>query len=283
MLIGPGATVSSLIRNSSDSGKLSIFFLCNFLEDNDKDNIQKLLNEENFKGHSFFIDFDPLVSFGELRSLHGDWTAYGRLLIAELITTDTVLYLDADLIVEIDVLEYQEFDFKGSALAAVCGITLRHALDNPFLHGRLGIPLDSRYFNSGVLLMNLKLWRINNYKEQCLAIARKYPGELTSHDQTLLNAVFNDTVIELPKAMNSAWYALKNRPTTADKMILHYLGSPKPWDIGGSFLHKGYHTWFSYLNKSWDKLYGKTTQDSIVRAWKIRRSYFRLIKAKIKS
>jgi lipopolysaccharide biosynthesis glycosyltransferase len=279
-LIGLGPTVSSLISNCSDSSKLSLWFLCAGLNDKDKNNIKRLVESAHFRGKLFFIDFDPVAEFGNFRSLHGDWTTYGRLLLAELLDTEeNVLYLDSDLIIEIDVLMIEEFDFKDKALAVVQGGSLNYALDHDFLNGKLGLPLDSHYFNAGVIFFNLTKWRANNLKEQCLNIARKYPNDLLSVDQTILNAVFNSNYEYLPAEFNCQWVANWERPEVAKKMILHFVGSPKPWDSFGRQLHNGYDTWVKNLSYEWARSYYKKGIKDAIRLWNIRKSYFRTLKA----
>ncbi|WP_345950766.1 glycosyltransferase family 8 protein [Mucilaginibacter sp. PAMB04274] len=277
-LVGLGSTVSSLIRNCSDPSKITFWFMCAGLTETDKNNIKLLLNAENFKGSYHLVDFDPVSQFKMLTPLHGDWTPYGRLLLADLLPVDVVMYLDADLLIEVDVLELLDADLGNYGLAAVPGAKLKHALDNPFLNGKLNISLEADYFNSGVLLMNLVHWRSENTKQKLLNIAERYPNDLISHDQTLLNAVFAQNYYHLPAAYNCAWYAYRNRPKIADRMILHFLGSPKPWDIGGRFLHKAYLAWKSYLNKDWAKYYFKTSLNDVKRAWNIRRSYGKVVR-----
>lgn len=283
-LIGLGVTVSSLIRNCSDSQQLTLWFLCAGLRNEDKSNIEQLLASEGFRGNQHYIDFDPIAQFGNLRSLHGDWTTYGRLLLPELLTNvDSVLYLDADLVIELDVLNLVGFDLKDNALAAVPGATIKYALENDFLIKKCNLSLEDSYFNAGILLMNLFLWRKQNIKEQCLGLGKQYPNELLAVDQTILNALFSKTFASLPKAYNCVWYPDRLRPDVADKMILHYVGSPKPWDVGGKHLHKGFATWNTYLNSKWSKEYANLTISDFSRAWKIRNSYLRLIKKRILS
>ncbi|MEJ7560456.1 MAG: glycosyltransferase family 8 protein [Pedobacter sp.] len=277
-LAGLGVTVVSLIRNCSDSSQLTIHFLCSGLLDDDKDKISRLLKLENYTGGWEFIDFDSRKEFGAFRNLHGDWTTYGRLLLPELVKADQILYLDADLVVELDVLYVKDFDLKGQALGVVHSGAVITALDHRFLIDRAGLEPEAPAFNAGILLMDLHKWRKDNLKGRCLTLARKYPTELVSHDQTLLNSLFSHYSASLPGCMNCAWYPEGPRPIDAEKMILHYVGSPKPWDIGGRFIHDGYKVWKSYLNPMWAKEYVSTTVGDMQRAWKIRRSYFRVMK-----
>ncbi len=114
---GLGATLASLGRNCQNSGKLHLHFLCAELLKKDKCNIWHLLHEDGFEGRIQFIDFNEKQTFGKLRSLHGDWTTYGRLLIPEIIRSNIVLYLDSDHI-ETDILQFADIEFT-TTLSAV--------------------------------------------------------------------------------------------------------------------------------------------------------------------
>jgi len=281
-IIGLGVTISSLIRNCSKQGSLKIWFLCACLTPKEKNQIIKLLKSEHFSGNYDFIDFDPVFHFGTLSSLHGDWTAYGRLLLSDFIYSDQVLYLDSDLVVELDVLEVEDFNFNGHALAAVGGGRFRYTLGNKFYINKLGISPDVEYFNSGVLLFNLKEWRRSNIKERCLLIANKYPLELPSHDQSLLNLFCLGNFAKLPECFNCEWLAHLDKPNVASRMILHFVGSPKPWDPFGFILNNGYPIYREYLNSEWYAAFGGFTSSALGRAWNIRRSYLRCISSRIK-
>src|SRR5476649_1677147 len=87
-LEGLGATLTSLIRNCSDPGELKIWFFCEKLKNNDKDNIRQLLKTENFHGDIAYINIDAHRVFGHMKSFHGSWINYGRLLIPQFIEKD---------------------------------------------------------------------------------------------------------------------------------------------------------------------------------------------------
>ncbi|HSN47285.1 MAG TPA: glycosyltransferase family 8 protein [Flavobacterium sp.] len=279
-LIGLGVTLNSLLKNCSNPQQISIYMLCADLNHNDKENIYKLLHKLGVsKIH--LIDFDVKEHFGIFSSLQGDWTPYGRLLLQDYILDDAVLYLDADLVVELDVLSLEGFDFQGKAIAAVNAGPMRYALDNPFLCKVIGLDPDISVFNSGILLMNLKVWREKDIKSQCLSFGKKYFDKLISHDQTILNALFASNFTFLTSEFNIPWYANSKRPNS-NNVILHFVGSPKPWDLFGSYFHKGYKVWESYLDVEWKKAYFKHTYSDLVRARHIRKSYVRLFIQKLK-
>lgn len=276
-LIGLGATVLSLLRNCSNPAKLTLWFFCAGVSKDDKAQLTRLLDSENFDGKYRIVDFNPVTLFGDLCSLHGDWTAYGRLLLADHIGDEQVLYLDSDLLVELDVLEVYNFNFDGLPLAAVGGGSFKYTLGNKFYINTIGLPADADYFNSGVLLVNLEKWRSDNVKDKCLQIASKYPKELPSHDQSLLNIFCAGSFAKLPQSFNCAWLSYESKPTISDKMILHFVGSPKPWDPFGHLIHNGYHTWLKYANHEWQSYFNKLTINQLARLWHLRRSYARNI------
>ncbi|WP_114939444.1 glycosyltransferase family 8 protein [Mucilaginibacter endophyticus] len=283
-LIGLGVTLNSLAQNCFRAKSLNIWFLCADLSDVDKSNISHLLEDANYSGSWHFIDFDPVKHFGQLRSLHGDWTPYGRLLLPEILTTEkTVLYLDADLVVDLDVTDLEDFDIGDAAIAAVATGTVEYAIEHKFLIREFNLSPESPYFNSGVLLMNLDVWRRDNIKQACLDVGDKFSSELLAVDQTILNALFSNKFKTLPRRFNCAWYANFERPDLAERMIFHFVGSPKPWDLFAFALHQGYAEWEKYLTRFWASKYRRTTYGDLVRAWNIRRSYGRLIKYKLKT
>ena len=281
-MIGLGVTLNSLLKNCSNPKKINIYILCADLNQDDKENIYKLLFGYGLINVEL-IDFNAKEHFGNFKSLQGDWTAYGRILLQDYILEDTVLYLDADLVIELDVMKLEGFDFEGKAIAAVNGGPIRYSLENLFFCDEIGINPEVASFNSGVLLMNLKVWRQNDIKNQCLAFGRSYPNKLKSADQTILNGLFAGNFAFLPNEFNLPWYAHSDRPRSK-KAILHFVGSPKPWDLFGKYFHNGFLVWKSYLDTAWKKAYYNHNYNDFLRVWHIRKSYARsfMLKNKIK-
>lgn len=280
-LVGLTVTLTSLIRNCSDASQLNIWFLCAGHTEKDKNKIDKLLKQEKYQGRFCFIDFDPYATFGSFCSLHGDWTSYGRLLLVDFIDEDQVLYLDSDLVVEEDILAIDHFEFNGHFLAAVGGGRFKYTYGNKFYTEKVGLEPDLEYFNAGIILLNLQEWRLLNIKEKCLEIARRFPMELPSVDQSLLNIVCAGNFAKLPKSFNCEWTATAEKPAVSAKMIFHFIGSPKPWDPFAFLIHNGYQTWQRYQNRNWVSRLGEFTTADLRRTWNIRRSYFRSVRDKL--
>ena len=151
-------------------------------------------------------------------------------------------------------------------------------MDRDFFLNKLKCSPDQKYFNAGVILFNLKKWRDLNIGSKWKQLAEKYPNDLISHDQTLLNAISEGNFAHLPPHFNSAWFPGSKRPADADHALIHFVGSPKPWDHFGRMAHRGYSIWSHFDTVIWRKEYGKLTLLKIRRTWKIKKSILKLLR-----
>jgi lipopolysaccharide biosynthesis glycosyltransferase len=155
--------------------------------------------------------------------------AFARLYFPELFDFNELIYLDSDLLVFRNLNELKDVDLSGYAGAAVLnedGAVLNFDLDTATC-SRIGRDPNSPYFNTGVLVMNLKYWRENNLTRRCEDFLRSNPAPF--NDQTAINAVLNDKLIIL----ENAWNRLVGRfPVSElhqpDRVVLHYC-CEKPW------------------------------------------------------
>jgi lipopolysaccharide biosynthesis glycosyltransferase len=156
---------------------------------------------------------------------------YYRLLAPQLLPDDVdkVLYLDSDIIVRSSLNELWRNDLTNYALAAVAN------LDEPA--GTLGLPRGAKYFNSGVLLINLTFWRQHSVSETALAFIRNHPEKVEYWDQDALNAILVGRWIELPRYWNMQDDRWEKNPA-----IVHFCSVKKPWHWSSDHLFKSdYH------------------------------------------
>jgi lipopolysaccharide biosynthesis glycosyltransferase len=144
--------------------------------------------------------------------------AYARLLIPDLFldSVERVLYLDADCIVVGDLTALWQFDMGNAAIAAVPD-QMEHGLD-----------LDEQCdVNSGVMLMNLAIWRRERLASVALAFARDHLPSLC--DQPSINVACAGKIAYLPEQ----WNFLLNKPDRLERWsepsIIHCAGPKKPW------------------------------------------------------
>ena len=96
---------------------------------------------------------------------------------------------------------------------------------------RIGLK-NGRYFNSGVLLMDLVKWRQQKLTQKLFRwLEQVGTTKILWGDQDALNGVIDGDFVELPKKYNCIVInntVLKAEP---DDVIVHYIDYVKPWHI----------------------------------------------------
>lgn len=159
------------------------------------------------------------------------WTTsiYLRWLAPIVVDAPTILYLDADIIVEGDVTEL--FDCK-SDKAIFGGVEDR--LAGQLCRNSLGLPDDEPFLNTGVMLIDTEKWRDAQISPLCLDFARRYRSPFSS-DQDILNVVGRKEKYLIPEKWNiqtfsHGYYELDRALANFDTVgIIHFSGEVKPW------------------------------------------------------
>lgn len=178
-------------------------------------------------------------------SLHGHFSlaAYYRVYIAELLDDNVgkVIYIDSDIICNVDISELWKIELESKVIGAV------RDLASPQMCELLGIDPGYTYFNSGVLLINLDLWRQLQLTEMVTQYI-KNSEFLRFVDQDALNASLFDQV----KIIEDQWNAQTNMfiENVFDKQfniphIIHYTTASKPWHV--SNIHPLKSEYYKYL------------------------------------
>jgi lipopolysaccharide biosynthesis glycosyltransferase len=172
------------------------------------------------------------------------WVTFARVLIPELLPPDLdrVVYLDTDTVVLGEIADLAAHDLKGKSVGAVedhvvAGLHVRKLLGRDPARP-LRIP---RYFNAGVMLIDLVRWRRENVTDRLIALLRQ---GVAYYDQDNLNLLLRDDWTELPEPWNrqilppdttpaASSLTARHGPTRAklleDAKIVHFMGSRKPW------------------------------------------------------
>ena len=228
--------IYSLIANNAKSD-LEIYILCERVDEKFKFAIEKLkLTNENI-----LVEFPILeaeiekISSFTLKE-HLTRGTYYRFFIQEFLPSDIekIIYLDGDIIVNGSLAELYNVDLTHHLLAAVPQIEE----GNP---ERLGLPSGSKYFNAGVLVINLKKWRAEDISTRLITYSEENQNTIQWPSQDPLNAVASGQWIELPKKFNYYHGFAKSRNGQykhVKPLIVHYSGSIKPWQYRGSHPYK---------------------------------------------
>lgn len=150
-----------------------------------------------------------------------------------------ILYLDVDTIIINSLAELADMPFEGTYFMACTHV--RKALSK-INQTRLGMEQETPYINSGVMLLNLPLFREHLDLAEISAFANKKKRILFLPDQDILTALYGDHV----KLLDSLRYNLSDRVLAfhnaesqqekldvnwvrKNSVIVHYCGKSKPW------------------------------------------------------
>lgn len=144
---------------------------------------------------------------------------------------DRILYLDSDIFVQGgDFSALLELDIGDHALAAVRDNIQWRTPSRQVKRNKLPGVKDGPYFNSGMMLMDVKRCVEIDLLDQCISFGRKHARVLKRHDQNLLNAVMNGSWAELSPMWNwqFSWSA-RLFATLVSPHVIHFIGPAKPW------------------------------------------------------
>jgi lipopolysaccharide biosynthesis glycosyltransferase len=150
---------------------------------------------------------------------------------------EKVLYLDGDMIVTGPLDDLFAENLDGYAAGAV---EEKGAFQTQNLHLKGG-----RYFNSGMLLLNVKALAQHDILAEALAYYRENHEHIVSHDQDILNGMWDEKVKFLAQKYNVPSFVKH----FANPLVIHYTGFvKKPWHA--YCRHPQKNVWLKYAQMS---------------------------------
>lgn len=214
---------------------LSIYLLHTEIDDVDWASLVSLDDE---KKHQFINCRVDAAALNQLATKGQFTTAmYYRLLIETLLPCDKALYIDSDVVVNQNLTSLWETPLAENYIAAV---------EEPTFSGEyLGMKEGAKYFNSGIMLMNLKHWREDALSNQVVEYIREKDKALIWPDQCALNAIINGRWLALSPRYNMQTNIFSMQAATRQRRypfadldeamrhpaIIHFTGHSKPWHL----------------------------------------------------
>ena len=217
-----------------DNLSINVYILNSDLDHSDISNLKHIVNERNINIISLKVnedDFKDLPVSGHISK-----SAYYRILSSELLpeTVDRVLYLDCDIIINGSIKELYFEDFEDNYLIACEDKVISCSDEKVYKNLSLDISKD-KYFNSGVILFNIKALRdINNFKNKLFEYIEQNSNKFIFHDQDILNGFFKGKVKFADYFIYNnlvKWITNKSDLKRAYEktVIFHYADKWKPW------------------------------------------------------
>lgn len=253
-------TVRSALENLRGDWRLRLFILDGGIRAGNRGRILRSLEAAR-------VDVEwlsPASSRVDRISLLNNPSAYPpanfyRLLIPDLLPDSVrkVVYLDTDVVVKGDLAELWSVEIGDAlALAAQDVVPGRFGNCESIDCRRHGVSPEQKYFNAGVMVINLEQWRAQGIADQVFRCLEH--GEFMFADQDALNIVLAGRWAEIEPRWNQvhpvhlvpswreshydedAFFAALNAPC-----IVHFTSRPKPWSYGCT--HPNRDLFFEYL------------------------------------
>ena len=245
---------SLFLNNPKES--FNVYIMHSSLTNKELQQIKSILDDEGHKLHvvpikdEYFKDA-PVV-------MHYSKEMYYRLLAFKFLPqeVDKILYLDPDILIINSIKKLYDIELNDYLFAAA-------------YHDRISVrkinkirlrPYDiEAYYNSGVLLFNLKLQRETIKEKTIFDFVRKNANTLILPDQDILNALFSKSIKPVdeilynydPRFFN--YYKIKSNGKydmnyiIYNTSIIHFCGKQKPWK-------KNYFGKFHSLYKHYERI-----------------------------
>ena len=226
-------SIHSLIENSSKEYYYAIKVLyTNICEENKK----KILKYERDNVKIEFVDLNYYIEEIKDKLFTRDYytkTTYFRLFIPNIYPQyNKVIYLDSDTVLLGDVAELYHQDM-GSNLVAVVpdDIIQNEEIFQEYVEKVVGVADYRKYFNAGVLVMNLDEMRKSKFQEKFLYLLETVKFAVVQ-DQDYLNRLCKGRT----KILENGWNRMPvpNNKTKVEKLnLIHYNLNYKPWHYDG--------------------------------------------------
>jgi UDP-glucose/galactose:(glucosyl)LPS alpha-1,2-glucosyl/galactosyltransferase len=245
-----GVALTSLLLNNT-ALSIDLYIVTDVASQQLINNLNQLQRNQQLAAYKIYeVNQDDFS--GVKVSLHISQAAYYRLMVANLLpdTLDKVLYLDSDLVVISSLETLYATNVTDYYLAA-------YGNHSRTFQKRLKLK-DGLYFNSGVMLINLKKWREDKIGEKSLEFVKKNLDILKNWDQDALNKVVDGQIVRLDNIWNFLVDLGREKLKETSKKnnnnhlkiakIVHFVGSSKPWYFWINNSQKDIY--WSYLQQS---------------------------------
>lgn len=213
------AIMLKTLRKANPEEKLNVYILHD-----------GIYTKDSYRFIDFAISFVDTLSFIQIDnerikhfpvSRHISLTSYFRLFLPLVLPAqmNRVLFLDADMVINRNISGLWLTDLQGKSLGAVVGPNSDR--DSK----RLKLSSDLAYFNAGVMLIDLELWRTKNILEESIKFVNDYTERILFWDQDVLNHIFNNDWLSLDPEWNDLSFLKHIGDKDLDLNDMNYLES----------------------------------------------------------
>lgn len=256
-----GATIASIIANNAERNFVFHVLATKVSEDNRR-RFESLAQRSGTTVHLHLLDAELFSRFDQYtKSSYYSSAIFARLVIPDILKsyTDRVLYLDADILCVGSIDELARLDLADDIAIVVpdAEATTRRRVEALKLK-------HPRYFNSGMLYINIPKWIEAGITQQTIDAILKDGEDFRFPDQDALNVVLDGRARFVGVRWNYLYGLVgdleNNRPALAipagAATFIHFAGSVKPWGVWSGHdsvrLFQKYHALSAWSDQSLD-------------------------------
>ena len=198
----------------------------------------KIKDHKNLKMIRYKTFNNYEYAFPNIEDAHISEATYYRIFMDNYLNKNisNIVYIDADIICIGDptniILEtIEELHENNLLLSAKTESDIRSAKDNTFER----LPLNSKYFNAGLMIINYQKWQKENVQKDLIRILIEHSSKIVFWDQDILNIHINGKYHELSEKLNTYAHTIEKNIKSSKSLLIHYVGSKKPWLTSGAF------------------------------------------------
>ena len=230
-------TICSMKKSKLKTSRYNIYVIYTDVNESFLNNLLQL-HSQDFKIKTIKVDNE--FSDLDLSNIHVSTAAILKFKLDSILSNlNKVLYLDGDLIIQHDLSDLYNTNISNKYAGVVKDIAPM-ILYQPTMNKKLGIT-HRHYFNSGVMLLNLKKIRLDNIQNKLIDYRKN--GLNFFMDQDALNVCFQDNVEYLDIKNNflvtlldrfsieeiCKYYNTSVKDSFSNSVILHFCSKFKPW------------------------------------------------------
>lgn len=275
--------IASIIANTNTPEKLNFHILTPSLSNETRDIIKNWSTEKKIEISIYTVNTDD---FSNIDTGRFSISTLIRLKLEDYIPKNItkIIYLDSDLVVLGDICNLFKTDLENQPVAATLDLATDPSYNSSLLSGH------EKYFNAGVLLIDLEKWRNLNVFSKALTLLKH--KNLKYLDQDALNLILDNNWKRLNLRYNfqpSSYSVLKNKYAHLTKLeneilesikcpaIVHFIGKIKPWH--GKCYHPLQNEFIKYSQNTPWPMSLKDIRENLSTKEKIK-LYLKLIKSK---
>ena len=224
-------SIRSLIDTASVKHRYSVYVLNSGLN---LENRKTLKEMETSNVKIKFVDVTSKIKdiYSKLQAQLRDYyspSIFYRLFIPTLFPQyKKAVYLDCDITILDDIANLYNKDLKGNLLGAIVDEVVSNSdIFRYYTENALDVS-GYKYFNSGIIVMNLEGFRKNNLEEKFLYLLNNYKFGSVAPDQDYLNVLCKDKIMYIDKGWDKMPIPDSDF-NEKDLKLVHYNMFQKPW------------------------------------------------------